>query len=835
MERPIVPICLSFIAGIVVSSFWQIHDKFLLESLCLTLIIMVYFLYAKKVLAAILSLMLSFCILGILDMNVYRYHVPDASHISNYADHDKHKVSGMISDISKDMHDKYDMTISACKLYTDEDQAIDVHGDISLSVKSAQSLKYGDVVQFKTRLRIPENFNNPGGFDYKAYLRYRGILVRGFVPNEAGIVILREGSGNPLKSRMEAFRDDIKKLIGDHAPSPVAEIIQASILGNQKDIPKEVMEKFNLTGTSHIIAISGFNMSIVALVAIFITRMVMKTFPWLLLRFNWQRVSAISAAIVVFFYTFIAGAGISVVRATLMILVFMFAMLLRKIRDLGNTLALAALAILIVSPYDLYDVSFQLSFTAVIALLCIAPRLTRMIPALPALPSNRWENLRDKGIRNSLIFCAVTISATLGTLPLIVFYFNRFSAVVLLSNILCVPILGILAIPVCLAIIVAAPLCEPMAVLFINFAAILVKISLIIVNYLSALPYSSFILTTPTPVEISAYYLLIFVIIKLLDQWQNKKGDEMKSLTNFFDLQGRGFLTGMGICLIIFFIADFAHVALMNTRTGLLKMTAIDVGQGSSTLIRFPEKRIMLIDGGGFYDSAFDVGKYVVAPYLWHERISSIDVVVLTHPHPDHMNGLFYILEHFNVSEVWSNNDLAETEPSREFVRLLKRRNIPHKIVSAMTHDLDMEGVHVKCLNPERSVVRNDDNPMSFDDTNDQAVVLRLTYKNVSFYLPSDTSTLVEERIIKRYGDIKSNVLLSPHHGSRRSSADEFLRKLNPSLVVISAGKDNPFHLPHPDTLARYDARKIPVYRTDYNGAITVETDGNKLKIQTFQ
>lgn len=243
----------------------------------------------------------------------------------------------------------------------------------------------------------------------------------------------------------------------------------------------------------------------------------------------------------------------------------------------------------------------------------------------------------------------------------------------------------------------------------------------------------------------------------------------------------------------------------------------------------------MLIDGGGFYDSAFDVGKYVVAPYLWHERISSIDIVVLTHPHPDHMNGLFYILEHFNVNEVWSNNDLAETESSREFLRLLQRRKIPHKLVSSMLNDVDMESVHVQFLNPERPVVRNDDNPTSFDDTNDQAIVLRMTYKNVSFFLPSDASTLVEERIMEQYGDIQSHVLLSPHHGSRRSSADAFLRKLNPLLVVISAGKDNNFHLPHPDTLARYDARKIPVYRTDHNGAITIETDGDKVKIQTFQ
>lgn len=846
MKSTLIPVVVVFITGIITSAILSIPDAILLPILCLALAALLLFVHHRKSLPAFLCLLVTFFIIGMLDLNIYRYHSPSGNHICSYISQDKLTLEGVISELPQASSGKTELIVSVSRILTDGPAPVPVHGKVLLAVKPSVFLNYGDVIRFKTRLRTPNNFNNPGGFDYAGYLRYRGILVRGFIAEPSNIVIIREGYGNPFLSELEVFRNRIKQLIDRHEPSPVNAIIQASILGNQKEIPREIMDKFNLTGTSHIIAISGFNMGIVALFAIFVTRLVMKSFPWLLLRFNWQRVSAVVAAILVIAYTFIAGAGISVVRATLMILVFMCAILLGKIRDLGNTLALAALIILMVSPYDLYDVSFQLSFSAVMALIFIAPRLMRFIPETLPDTSNWRERLVKKCLRSFLVFIVVTLSATLGTLPLIIFYFNRLSTIVLLSNLLVVPILGVIAIPVCMAIIIFAPFSETVAFIFIKIAGFLVKVSLGIVEYLASLPYASIIVTTPNLLEIIAYYLLIYIGMKLLDDWHTRKAADItdpsiplktadrQRINNGLDKWRRiGLFTCFGL-LVVFFIGDAFYVCGKNYHPGLLKMTAIDVGQGSSTLIRFPGGKIVLVDGGGFYDDAFDTGKYVLAPFLLHERISTVHVVAFTHPHPDHMYGLKYIIENFNVQEVWANQDLCKTEDGKAFLRLIEKRKISLRLMSAQTGPLKIDGVDVRVLNPRGTPKRKNDEP-SFNETNDNALVIRTSFRNVQFLLPADISSSVEEALIDDITDIQSQILIIPHHGSRHSSSDSFLRKVQPKMAILSVGKDNLFHLPHPDTLARYRARSIPIFRTDRHGAVTVITDGVGINVHTFE
>ncbi|MDD5168455.1 MAG: ComEC/Rec2 family competence protein, partial [Syntrophales bacterium] len=258
-------------------------------------------------------------------------------------------------------------------------------------------------------------------------------------------------------------------------------------------------------------------------------------------------------------------------------------------------------------------------------------------------------------------------------------------------------------------------------------------------------------------------------------------------------------------------------------------------GQGASTLIRFPGEKVILVDGGGFYGNAFDVGRYVVAPYLWHERISTIHTVVLTHPHPDHLNGLLYILENFNVREVWTNGAPAEGDTGDAFEEIIERRKILRRCLSGRTGPMEIDGVTIEWLNPFEPLGKDEDDTASFDETNDSALVMRLTYKDVHCLMPSDISSSIEEDIIRRKPDMRSPILLVPHHGSRRSSSDAFLNSVKPRIAVLSVGKDNPFRLPHPDTLARYRSRGIPILRTDLHGAVTIETDGDRIDVRSFK
>jgi len=521
-----------------------------------------------------------------------------------------------------------------------------------------------------------------------------------------------------------------------------------------------------------------------------------------------------------------------VVRASIMAVTFMIAIIMDKERDLYNSLALAALIILVISPYSLFDISFQLSFMAVWAILFITPRLSMMIPEVIPEETPIRTVWMKKIYKNIFIFIIVSLSATLGTLPLIVFYFNRVSTIVLLSNLIVVPIMGIIAIPVCMAIIVAAPLSHELALVFLNISTFLVRISISLVDFFASLPGSSYFVSTPTLLEIAAYYLFLIAAISLIDFRKKKKNDDAVSKSTLGPQWYRITLAA----LTVFFIIDTIYLYASANNNERLKVTSIDVGQGSSTLVTMPGGKKILIDGGGTYENIFDIGKYVIAPFLWHERIKCIDIVVLTHPHPDHLNGLIYILSHFDVKEVWTNGEDSETETYKDFVKMINEKNIAHRLVSEKSGEIKINTTTINILNPSNPVdLKKDLLPRKFDRTNNDAIVMKLTIGNVSILLPGDISEPSETRLIKSGKNIKSHIMLVPHHGGFTSSTIPFLNRVQPSIAVISCGRDNVYNDPHPDVLKRYLMLGTKILRTDINGAISITTDGKKIAYNVFR
>jgi competence protein ComEC len=488
------------------------------------------------------------------------------------------------------------------------------------------------------------------------------------------------------------------------------------------------------------------------------------------------------------------------------------------------------LIILAVSPPSLFDVSFQLSFMAVWAILFITPRLTMMISHVNREEMPRHRVWAAMIYRNILIFIIVSLSATLGTLPLIVFYFNRVSTVVLLSNLFIVPVLGIIAIPVCTALIIAAPLSQGLALVFLAISSFLVKVSISMVDFFASFPGSSFFLSTPTFIEISAYYLFLIIAVKLIDAWKKKESDtaENRSFVSPY------WLRVAAAALAFFFVIDAIYLYVKDKATKNLVVTAIDVSQGSSALVRLPGGKKILVDGGGMYDNSFDIGKYVVAPFLWHERIRHIDIVVLTHPHPDHLNGLIYILSNFNVNEVWTNGEMAESDIYIDFMKIITEKNITHRLMSERVGDIRINNVTISILNPAGTIALKNDLPRRFDKTNDDAIVMKIAMGNVSVLLPADISEPSEMRIIGAHKDIRSQVLFAPHHGGFTSSTVPFLNRVQPEIAVISCGRDNVYNDPHPDVLTRYFRQGTKVFRTDINGAINITTDGTHAAYNVF-
>ncbi len=341
MSRPVIPLVIALMAGISCSYLFKIPDPLVQITLTAALVLTLLALTKKWGNVFYPALLFSLFLLGILEMNIYLHPHLDQDHISHFIGSEKINAEGVICENPQVSPEKTELIVCVSRILMNG-QYIPVSGQVLLNVREPYPFHYGDAVRFHSRLRIPHNFSNPGGFDYERYLRFRGILVRGFVNDAAGIIILRREIGNPLRIRLERFRELIRKTILDTAPDTEGRIIQAMILGDQKEIPKEVMEKFNRTGTTHIIAISGFNISIVALFSLFVVRLLLKSSEYLLLRWNMVMISTLFSILIVILYTFIAGAGISVIRASVMVVIFMAAILINRERDLYNTLALAA-------------------------------------------------------------------------------------------------------------------------------------------------------------------------------------------------------------------------------------------------------------------------------------------------------------------------------------------------------------------------------------------------------------------------------------------------------------------------------------------------------------
>jgi competence protein ComEC len=825
MQRPFIPLVLALMAGILTGYRFRIPDPVLWTALAVMLVLLAAAALRKRH-AWIMPLALpALAVIGVLAINPYLYPETDKSHIGVFAGREKVTMVGIVLDNPRlQQPEKTEMKVAAFQVIRDG-EALPVRGNVWLTVKDHPEVAYGDVIRFRTRLRLPHNFNNPGGGDIEKRYLFRETPVRGFAAGAADLVILRRGQGHPLRARLEAFRTDLKILIDGHAPSPHARIIEASILGNQKDIPRETMELFNRTGTSHIIAISGFNIGIISAFIIFLVRGAMKRSPYLMLRYDMNKIALAATAVPIVLFAYAAGAGISVVRAAVMIVVFMVALLIGRRRDMINTLAAAAFVILAVAPYSLFDVSFQLSFVAVGAILAIAPVLSRFLPA-PAAEGSAGPSPWRKTLRGVLLFLIVTVSATAGTLPLIAFHFNRISTVVLPANLVVGPILGILAIPVCTAVMLAAPVSTSAAVLLIQAATLLVDISLKVTAFFAAPAWSSLSIGTPSLFEILLYYVLLYALLRFLETI--RPGDKPPA-----DLARRRRLSASAIvCCLLLFAGDGVRLYIRDTHPGNLTATFLDVGQGDAAFIRFPQGKKMMIDGGGAPGGTFDMGKHVLAPYLGRERVGKIDIVVLTHPHPDHLQGLIHILDHFRAAEFWSNGEEAQTDDYRRLKAIVAAKGIRHRIVSARTPPIAVDGVSISILNPERPATGVDRD--EYDSANADSLVVRIAYGDTAYLFTADISGMEEERIVRAGGAIAANVLLVPHHGSGHASTAAFLATVRPEAAVVSCGKENVFGFPHSDAVGRIRAVGTKLYRTDIHGAITVTSDGKKCSVSTY-
>src|SRR3990170_2266092 len=322
-----------------------------------------------------------------------------------------------------------------------------VIGKILITVGSPGiKINYKDRVRFIAKLRIPRNFGNPGEFDYVGNLAREGIYITGYIENERWIAVLGGEQKWDIGTALEQVRASMRNFI-DNSGAANTPIIKALILGEKGEISKNIRDSFSSTGTAHILAISGLHIGIIAFVAYWIALRALKLSERLMLATDIKKLAAVSSIIPVLLYGAIAGFSVSTQRAVIMVLIFILAVIVNKEKGFYNTLAVAAFIILILSPLAIYDISFQLSFASVLAIIYLVPKLQLFWKdnnedALVSTPSRSLQFTLRCFKNYFLNPLAVSVAASIGTAPFVAYHFHRVSLIGILSNLIIIPLMG---------------------------------------------------------------------------------------------------------------------------------------------------------------------------------------------------------------------------------------------------------------------------------------------------------------------------------------------------------------------------------------------------------
>jgi competence protein ComEC len=811
MKRPLPLLLFAYISGIIGGSYFPLPPSYALAGIMGGGAALAIFLFRSRGKAPLLLSPLVFFLFGLLFIG--RILDPDfpAHHLIHFADEKKYTVEGVLYRPPDPTEEKIRLYVRGERIYLGEG-SFPVSGNLLLTVRDRQcDLRYGDRVRFISRLSLPRLGTNPGAFDYRRFLALQGIWVTAYASAADEVVRMEEGKGNSFFHFVEKGREKIRRFLEENAPPDSRGIIKALILGERGDIGNEIREKFIVAGMSHILSISGLHVALVAAFFFGATRFILRFFPFFLLRLDLNKTSALAAVIPVIFYTFIAGLGLAAVRSTIMVLSFLVALLLDREKDLYDALFLAAFLILVVNPASLFDISFQLSFLSVLAILYFLPRFREFFGFLETWPYKSWVEEQPRWKRKALAYLGGSLltsaAAVLGTGPLVVYYFNRVSLVGFLSNLFLVPLMGLANTLLSLLTALLVFFSQPLAKMLTHLNVFLLNVSLALVDFFSGLPSACKRIATPTLPEMLLIYGML-ILTANLKRWRRA-------------LPGLILLGGIYTAVQV-----YGYHSIYHNRE--LTVTFLDVGQGDGAVIFFPRGKVMVIDGGGSPDGSFDPGERIIAPYLWKMKRKTIDYVVNSHPHPDHLQGLLFLLESFEVGKVWYNGEREGESPL--IPRFLELAGSRLDARGWREREEEVNGVTAVFLHPplEERKRRN-------FSGNDGSLVLRLSFGEVSFLFPGDVESTAEEEILRTGARLQSTVLKAPHHGSKSSSTQPFLERVHPQYAVFTVRPGTRTRLPHPAVQERYDHLGVKTYRSDRDGAITFVTDGKDLKVQTFR
>lgn len=726
------------------------------------------------------------------------------------------------------------------------------NGRIKVTVYSdgpISALEYGKVVRIDAKIKIPAGQRNIGGFDYRRFLAAKGISGICNV-NPRQIIILEGSKGFFLKSAGYAVRKGVLEALYGSLPEQTASVLSGMLIGYTQEMPESLEEAFRRAGLSHIMAVSGANLAFLLL-----------PFIWLLKRIGLNpRWAAVIAMPVMAIYVFATGLEASVMRAAIMAGIMLVGMIIWRQTDFFCSISASALVILLSNTFMLFDSGFILSYSAAISLVVFyKPVFEKMPEKIPKL------------IRDTL---AGTLSAQMGVLPVIAGNFNSFSAVSIIANLAVVPITGFLTTLAAVMVVfwhVFRPVCHVLGWL----VSFLTQVILTVTHWISSLPWAELAVATPGFLLTAGYYLILLTIrygVPRLEKREQKpcpaiayagisnENDigtgwaeaaaasgsggyichgEMDNPLNQADIGAdaraglRHVIKGDGSkgkvsgnkragLLVACMLAVYGSLLLLDkVPSGKLEIYFADVGQGDCSIIKTPAGRCIIIDGGGsiYDDEDSYTGERIVVPVLYDLKITRIDVMIATHGHADHINGLKSVMNKINVKRlVVADADDAEMN---ELIDYARSKGIPVERANQDDIIYSEKDLTLTALYPLEDKTRMPGAKTT--NANELSLVTRLDYAGFSAIFTGDIGTSTENRLLD-LEELDCDLLKVPHHGSKYSSGAAFIRQTSPAVAVVCVGENRYGH-PDEGVLKRYASAGARLYDTLSHGGIMVRVD----------
>ena len=590
---------------------------------------------------------------------------------------------------------------------------------------------------------------------------------------------------------------------------PARGLFLGMIVGEQNDIPPHVRDDFMTTGTVHIISISGSHLGLLAFVSFLGVRGITRRMParWL------ERLSCVLtprqlAVLVtvpmVLFYTLLSGAHVATVRSLLMILLYLFAVWIGYERQILIALGIAALGTTLADPKALYDLSFQLSYVSVLAIALVF-RWSTSDNEEEEIPQIFTDKLKHWGKQYALM----TLAATVGTVPLVAYYFNQVAWLGLFANAVVVPLVGLLVVPLGLG---ASMIVLIGGLDFLPFGWLHQEIMdglTSVVGMLATIPGAEWHVASPSILSMAGFYLCLMVA--LLSRKRTFRVISVSALL---------------ICLL-WWVWSPRQVFEDDT----LRVTFLDVGQGDATVLELPGGETILVDGGAAYER-WDIGRMVVGPYLWDRGIRRLNHVIATHPQLDHVGGLAWIIDNFEIDHYWSNGIPRSNSFYQRLRNAIEQQGLVERIARKGEVLIQEGPCRLISLNPPLADEGHPLHEFGGSELNNLSVVLSLACGKHSILLTADAEVEALAGLIDHPLVRAATVVKIPHHGAKSSLNRQWIQRLDAETAVVSAGQGNRYGHPAQEVLIAYE--HMSIYRTDSHGAIvlSVQPDSGEIRVR---